>query len=162
MGDPLWSDRFQPVFSEAIPLLASLLGRELIDRLLAKQLITGSQHDDLVAALERQPKAETARELYRILRHKPTPSFTTFFDVLLEVGGEAGHHLKHLLSGTSSSGASLEPLVSVHISQECQKVIQSQTFVKAFERQFTSSCSKSTGENQHELCIKDAGIPSGS
>ena len=61
MGDPLWSDRFQPVFSEAIPLLASLLGRELIDRLLAKQLI--SEHDHLVAALERQPKAETAREL---------------------------------------------------------------------------------------------------
>ena len=127
MYDPLWSDRFQPVFSEAIPLLASLLGRELIDRLLAKQLI--SEHDHLVAALERQPQAETARELYQILRRKPTPSFATFCNVILEVGGEAGHHLHHLLSGSSSSFlASLHEAprdIVVQVSEELREVFQS-------------------------------------
>ena len=134
MGDPLWSDRFQPVLSEAIPLLASLLGRELIDRLLAKQLISDSQHDLLVAALELQPKAETAGDLYQILRHKPEPSFATFCDVL-EVGGEAGHHLHHLLSGTSSSEASLKHRgnVFVDISVELRDIFQSQAFVKALK-----------------------------
>ena len=94
MGDPLWSDRFQPVLAKAIPLLTHLLRRELIKRLLAKQLIDLNDYDHFVDALKRKPWAETsARELYQILRQKPEPSFATFCDVLLKVGGEDLHCL---------------------------------------------------------------------
>ena len=90
MGDRRWSTRFRPVMGKAITLLANVLSGSLLDELFAEKCVEEHHYDQLVDALERESKAETARKLYRILRCKPKPSFATFCDVLLKINGGAG------------------------------------------------------------------------
>ena len=101
MGDPLWSDRFQSVFDKAIPLLANLLGGDLLDKLLSEKCIEEYHYKDIFEARKRESDEERARSLYIILRRYPKPSFTTFCDVLLNPSGGAGQDLFHLLMTSS-------------------------------------------------------------
>ena len=77
MGDPKWDDCFVPVMSEAISALSCFISGELFDKLLQRRLITSEQYDQLrrVAGDTRSSQSEVARELFTILKRRPTPSF---------------------------------------------------------------------------------------
>ena len=87
MADPNW-DSLIPVWQNAVPLLAGVIGGRLLDCLLSKRLLTYDQYDEL-DSLRREKAAndEVARALLRILRKKPRPSFDNFWTVLGTVDG---------------------------------------------------------------------------
>ena len=87
MADRKWQ-RLIPVWQDAVPLLAGVIGGRLLDCLLSKHLLTYDQYDEL-DSLRREKAAndEVARALLRILRKKPYPSFDNFWTVLDTVDG---------------------------------------------------------------------------
>ena len=96
MGDPRWRERLNPVQDKAVVHLAGLLGGVLLDRLLARELLTENQYNNLIHVLGRELEENAARHLLKILRRRPDPSFSQFCEILLEI--EAGQFLYQCLT----------------------------------------------------------------
>ena len=88
MGDSRWIERLNPVQDKAVTHLAGLLVGDLLDKLLARGLLTESQYNNYVFhVLRRESEENAARHLLRILRRCPAPSFDQFCKILLEIEG---------------------------------------------------------------------------
>eukprot|EP00118_Oscarella_pearsei_P023364 m.279300 g.279300 ORF g.279300 m.279300 type:complete len:325 (+) comp40622_c2_seq58:121-1095(+) len=98
MGDALWNERFTPVMDKAVVYLANSDMESLLDKLAALRLLTESQYYELLGRFQSKLEKSAARDLFKILRSRPAPSFDRFVGILDEVDG--ADDLKRCLLGT--------------------------------------------------------------
>ena len=89
MGDPKWKQFLNPVMSEAVDALASLISAKLFDKLLERKCLTDEQYEKLVQSLDDSQiiSSEIARKLFLTLKRLPHPSFDNFCAVIEHVYG---------------------------------------------------------------------------
>ena len=95
MADPKWK-RLVPVTDKIVPLLANaLVGGSLLDRLLALNVVSYSQYDELSLFSEnpRYSLEDRSRKLLECLRRRPPPSFDAFCAALQKEDRKAVYDL---------------------------------------------------------------------
>ena len=87
MADPRWKERLNPVQDDVIVLLSGLVGGSLFDKLLAEEVLTDDQYDDLDKAKETKTDKNVASKLVKLLKTKAEPAYEKFCKVLQAVDG---------------------------------------------------------------------------